>query len=396
MTEVEPASPVANGVTIVVDGDIHSIHVVFHQFDLDTLRSDVEFRSAFATNLLKAEVVKVVLGSSGILRREEVHSCEGTANLVLTEAVQAPLPCANEHLFFTRSGIVIIGDVSVGVHIKTEVHPLVINDISQGSGVIAARVNGTLARSRGRVLTIVGQVKVALHGPFAVGASKVVQNIEVTILALGNEDVELKVIVTILFITEKEDLVVTIGEVTALSAIEVGDHAIFVSAGSVAPSGPPVVTSGNGFSSDLVTDSVLFERLEEQHLVVALQRNGKVVNIVLRSSRILGREEVHGTENTVSLVFTETVHAPLPSGIQLFGLANHIEIEFSNIVVGIDMHAEVHPLVIDARQIAGAIATSVYGAVVGSLGRVLTIIGHVHVNLHSPNAIVGVVAIKMV
>ncbi len=387
MTEVEPASPVTDGVTAVINGNLNGGHVVFTEFFSDFSRSDGELRSAFATDLLEAEVVEIVLRGSGILRRIEVHGGEGTANRVVAEAVQAPLPFADEHFVFTRSGVVVAGNVGVGVHIQAEVHPFIVDNISQSGSAVATSMDSTLARSRGRVLTIVGQVEVALHGPGAVGASKVVQDVEITILAFGNEDVELEVVVTILFVAEEEDLVVAIGEVTALGAFEIGNHTVFVTAGSVAPSGPPVVTGSNSLSSDLVTNSVLFERFEEQHLVVALQRDFEVVEIVLRSSGILGREEVHGAEDAVSLVLTEAVHAPLPFGIEFFRLTNHIEVKLGNVVVGIDMDAEVHPFVVDARQVAGTIATSVHGAVTRSLGRVLTIVGHVHVNLHGPSAV---------
>ena len=239
-------------------------------------------------------------------------------------------------------------------------------------------------------------MEVALESPGAVGASEVVQDVEVTVLAFGDEDVELEVVVTVLFVAEEEDLVVTIGKVTALSVVEVGNNAVFIATRLVAPSGPPVVTGGNSFSSNLVAYCVLFERFEKQDLVVALQRDVKVVNVILGVSSILGREEVHGAKDAVGDVLTKAVQAPLPFGIEFFRLANHVEVELSNIVVGINMDAEVHPFVVDARQVAGTVATSVHSALAGSLGRVLTIVGHVHVNLHSPNAVVAVVSIKMV
>ena len=244
-----------------------------------------------------------------------------------------------------------------------------------------------MARSRGRVLTVVGQVEVALHSPGAVGASEVVQDVEVTVLAFGNKDVELKVVVAVLFIAEEKDLVVAISEVTALGTIEVGNNAVFSRTRIVAPSGPPVVTGSNGFSGNLVAHGVLLEGIEDQHLVVALQRDGEVVEVILRGSGILGREEVHGAEDTVGDVLTEAVQAPLPFGIEFFGLAHHIEVKLGNVVVGINMDAEVHPFVVDARQVAGAVATGVNRAVARSLGRILTVIGFVHVNLHSPSAV---------
>ena len=156
MTEVKPASPVADGVTAIIDDNINGGHVVFHEFSVDLCRGDGEFGGAFATDLLEAEVIEVVLGGSGILRRIEVHGGEGTANHVVAEAVQAPLPSANEHLVSTRSGVVVVGDIGVGVDIQAEVHPFIINKAFHRSSTIATSVDGTLTRSRGRVLTIVG------------------------------------------------------------------------------------------------------------------------------------------------------------------------------------------------------------------------------------------------
>ena len=141
---------------------------------------------------------------------------------------------------------------------------------------------------------------------------------------------------------------------------------------------------GDGIFSNVVTNGVVIKRIEEQHLVVALQRHGQVIDVVLRGGSILRREEVHGTKAAVGIILAEAVQAPLPFGIEFLFLTNHIEIKLGNIVVSIDMDAEVHPLVVNARQVAGAIATSVHGAVARSSGRILTIIGQVHVNLHGP------------
>ena len=144
-------------------------------------------------------------------------------------------------------------------------HPSII-DAGHIGGAIATGVDGTVARSVGRTLTVVSHVEVALHGPntvVAVAAIKMVQDVEVAVLALGNENVELEVVVTILFVTEEEDLVVAIGEVTALCAFVFGNNAVFTATGSVAPSSPPVVTGSNSFNSDLVAHGVLLERIED-------------------------------------------------------------------------------------------------------------------------------------
>ena len=105
-------------------------------------------------------------------------------------------------------------------------------------------------------------MEIALHSPntvVAVAAIKMVQDVEVAILALGDEDVELEVVVTVLFIAEEEDLVVAIGEVASLGAIEFSNNAVFTATSSVAPSGPPIVTGSNGFHSNLVAHGVLLE-----------------------------------------------------------------------------------------------------------------------------------------
>ena len=209
-----------------------------------------------------------------------------------------------------------------------------------------------------------------------------VQDVEVTVLAFGNKDVELKVVVAVLFIAEEKDLVVAISEVTALGTVEVGNNAVFSRTRIVAPSGPPVITMSDSVLGNLVANSVVLERIEDQHLVIALQRDFEVIDVILRSGSILRREEVHGAKNTVGGVFAEAVQAPLPFGHQLF-----IEIELGHVIVGIDMHAEVHPFVVDARQVAGAIATGVNRAVARGLGRVLPIVGHVQIDLHGPSAV---------
>ena len=72
----------------------------------------------------------------------------------------------------------------------------------------------------------------------------------------------------------------------------------------------------------------------------------------------------------------------MPFGIEFF-----VEVELSNVVVSIYMNAEVHPFVINARKVAGAVATSVDSAVARSLGAVLTIVGFVEIDLHSPSAV---------
>ena len=211
------------------------------------------------------------------------------------------------------------------------------------------------------------------------------QNVEVTIAAFGNEDVELQVVVTVLFVAKEKDVVGNTGNLTANAATLFGNETVLIGARMVVPSGPMVVTMGNGIFGNVVAHSVLLERIEQQHFIVALQRDGEVVEIEFGSSGILRREEVHSSEDTVSLAFTKTVHTPLPFGIDFFRLTNHVEIELGNVVVGIDMDAEVHPFVVDARQVAGAVATSVHGAVTRSRGRGLTVVGLVHVDLHSPN-----------
>ena len=64
LTEVEPASPVADGVTTVVDGHRHGGHIVFTKFFGDFHRINGELRSAFATDLLEAEVIKIIDGTT--------------------------------------------------------------------------------------------------------------------------------------------------------------------------------------------------------------------------------------------------------------------------------------------------------------------------------------------
>ena len=146
MTEVEPASPVTDGITAVINGNLNGGHVVFTEFFSDFSRSDGELRSAFATDLLEAEVIKIIDGTTVFHRSEEVHGGEGTTNHVVTKAVQAPLPFANENLFFARSGVVVTSDVVIGVHIQAEVHPSIIN-ASHIGGAVATSVNGAMTRS---------------------------------------------------------------------------------------------------------------------------------------------------------------------------------------------------------------------------------------------------------
>ena len=146
----------------------------------------------------------------------------------------------------------------------------------------------------------------------------------------------------------------------------------------------------------MVTHSVLLERIKDKHFLIGLQRHAEVVKVVLGSSGIPGREKVHGTKATVGDILTEAVQTPLPSGIEFLGLANHVEVELSDIVVGIHMNAEVHPLVIDARKVASAVAACMDSAVTCGRGRVLTVVGHVHVHLNSPDAVVAIDTVKVV
>ena len=196
------------------------------------------------------------------MRRIEIHRGKGTPHNAFTETVEAPLPLTNKYLVFAWSGVVVTGDVCVGVHIQAEVHPCVVNTRHVGSAVTSS-MDGAVARCMGRVWAIVGHVEVTLHGPSAIATCKVVQDVEIAVLAFRDEDVKIKVVVAVIHITEKEHLVVTVDEMTTLGAIEVCDNTVLSTARSVAPSGPPVVTGSKGFLCNLVASGVFLERFED-------------------------------------------------------------------------------------------------------------------------------------
>ena len=73
-----------------------------------------------------------------------------------------------------------------------------------------------MARSLGRVLTVVGLVHIDLHSPNAVVtvvSIEMVQHVEVTILTFRNVGLELKVVNTYFVVAKIKNLVVAIGEV---------------------------------------------------------------------------------------------------------------------------------------------------------------------------------------
>ena len=80
-----------------------------------------------------------------------------------------------------------------------------------------------------------------LNSPNAVVAVvtiKVVQHIEVTILALRNESVEFKVVNTYFVVAKVKDLVVAIGEVGGHGATSLIKNTVFRTARMVGPCGP--------------------------------------------------------------------------------------------------------------------------------------------------------------
>ena len=100
----------------------------------------------------------------------------------------------------------------------------------------------TMARSGSGVLSVVGQVEIALHSPSAIAASEVVQDVEIAVLALRNKDVEFKVVVAVLFITKQQDVVINTRDESTFSTVHQSDDTVFSATRSIAPSRPPIMT----------------------------------------------------------------------------------------------------------------------------------------------------------
>ena len=186
--------------------------------------------------------------------------------------------------------------------------------------------------------------------------------------------------------TEEEDIVIGARDIATLGATSFSDNAVFVATRMVGPSGPPVVTDFNGTLSNLATERIELKVVVNQHLVISAIDDADVVDVELGSGSILGRIEIHGIKFTANGIRAKAVKAPHPRTHFLFGLASDIPIKGGQVLVHVDVHSVLHPLVIHTRDFDSAVATSMNGthAFTKSSG-IVTIVGAAEIELGGPS-----------
>ena len=106
-------------------------------------------------------------------------------------------------------------------------------------------------------------------------------------------------------------------------------------------------------------------------------RETDIVKIKLGGLGRHRRIEVYGFDSTIDDICSVKIQTPLPFGIHRFWLTNHIEVKLGDIIVDINMDAEVHPFVIDTGNIRRRDTSCMKSAMARGGGHIRTITSHV-------------------
>ena len=159
-------------------------------------------------------------------------------------------------------------------------------------------------------------------------------------------------------VTEEQDLVIVISEVTALGTIQFSDFTISGTTRSIVPSGPPVVTGVDGCDSNLIAHIVFLEGFHNDGLATRIGCKHNIVDEILGNSSTGRRIEV-GSIKLTRTGTTAGLQAELPS-------ANHFTIdrEGSLVVVEVNVVFHIEPCIVRALKVVVSTPSSNHCAVI--------------------------------